>query len=71
MIKEFVIRVYPPVVNETSLLVSNWNYSVSNILAYMNNGISVTKYSDLYWDLVKQFADIAEEYKFNVHFITQ
>lgn len=69
LIKEFVIRVYPPVVNETSLLVSNWNYFGSNILAYMNNGISVTKYSDLYWDLVKQFADIAEEYKFNVHFI--
>ena len=32
--KSFVIRVYPPVINKTSLLVSNWNYFDSRILAY-------------------------------------
>ncbi|MDD3900885.1 MAG: hypothetical protein PHX22_06615, partial [Dysgonamonadaceae bacterium] len=37
--KSFVIRVYPPVINKTSLLVSNWNYFDSRILAYMNNGV--------------------------------
>ncbi len=67
--KSFVIRVYPPVINKTSLLVSNWNYFDSRILAYMNNGVNVKKYSVLYWDLVKQFAEVAGEYKFNVHFI--
>jgi len=67
--KTFIIRVYPPVINKTSLMVSNWNYFDSNILAYMNNEINVKKYSVLYWNLVKQFADVAWEYKFNVHFI--
>ncbi|MFR0678972.1 glycoside hydrolase domain-containing protein [Parabacteroides sp. Marseille-P3160] len=67
--KLFYIKVYPVAVREISLLTTNWYYLDSPTLAYMNNKTKVDMHSDLYWQLVRKFAEVSAEYKNNVHFI--
>ncbi|MDD2244808.1 DUF4091 domain-containing protein [Proteiniphilum propionicum] len=68
--KPFFIKVYPVVVDNISLSTTNWYFMDSQTLAYMNNGTPVTRYSDFYWQLVREFAKISAEYKNNTHYIS-
>ncbi len=62
------IEVFEPVVDETSLWVTNWIFL--DRLSYLNNNEDVPEYSPLYWDLVAEFADFLSDYRQNVVFLS-
>ena len=61
------IKVYKPIIEKTSLWVTNWFFDK---LEYMNNGQTVEKYSDLYWQLWHVMAKMMREYRQNVAMIS-
>ncbi|WP_106830818.1 DUF4091 domain-containing protein [Parabacteroides pacaensis] len=66
--KDFHIRVYPVVLDKSSLFISNWSAHFNPIiLGYLNNNEDVEIYSDLYWSLIKMHAKIMAEHRQNVH----
>jgi hypothetical protein len=62
--KPFSIEVYPPVIDKTRLLVTNW-FSFER-LDLLNKDTLLEKYSDDYWEYAKILADIMAEYRQNV-----
>jgi hypothetical protein len=62
--KSFTIKVYPPVIDKTSLLVTNW-FSFER-LDLLNKDTMLEKYSADYWAYAKTLADIMAEYRQNV-----
>ena len=64
MEKEFSIKVYEPIVKESSLWVTNW-FSLNN-WQYMNGGESVEKYSETYWNYTRKLANMMDKYRQNV-----
>ena len=65
--REMTIKVYKPVIEKTSLWVTNWFFDK---LEYLNNGHAVEKYSDLYWQLWQVMAKMMKEYRQNVAMIS-
>lgn len=64
--REFSIEVYPVAVENTSLWVTNWYNLSPNTLAYLNDGVPVEPFTDLYWKLVREIAKTMAEYRQNV-----
>ena len=65
--RELKVQVYSPVIDRTSLWVTNWfGYAFS----YMNNGKDVEPYSDMYWDLTRTLARQMAQYRQNVALIS-
>jgi len=60
----FTVRVYEPVVEKTSLWVTNW-FSLQRF-HHMNKGEPVEEYSDLYWEYTRKLARKMAEYCQNV-----
>lgn len=58
------IEVFKPVIEKTSLWVTNWIHL--DRLEYLNNNQNVEKYSDLYWELIREFARTLSSYRQNV-----
>ncbi|MEO8417080.1 MAG: DUF4091 domain-containing protein [Ginsengibacter sp.] len=67
-IKQITIEVFKPVINKTSLWVTNWFYL--DRLNYLNNNNPVEKHSDLYWELSRVMAKTLAEYRQNVAMIS-
>jgi len=66
----FQIKVYSPVVETTSLWVTNW-YSLSpDKLAMLNDGETIDQYSDTYWEMVRLVAKKMADYRQNVALIS-
>ncbi|WP_353131183.1 DUF4091 domain-containing protein [Parapedobacter pyrenivorans] len=53
----FTIRVYPPVIENTSLWVTNWIHHTPESLSFLNNGVNVPLFSTRYWELITLFAE--------------
>jgi hypothetical protein len=66
--KSFEIEVFEPVIENTSLWVSNWFFL--DRLSYLNNMEAVEKHSDLYWELSRVMARTLAEYRQNVAMIS-
>jgi len=66
--KHFEIEVFQPVVNKTSLWVTNWFFL--DRLNYLNNNEPVEKHSELYWELSHTMAKTLAEYRQNVAMIS-
>ncbi len=66
--KPFEIEVFKPVINNTSLWVTNWFFL--DRLHYLNNNEPVEKHSDLYWELTHVMAKTLAEYRQNVAMIS-
>lgn len=62
--KELSVEVFPPVIEKTSLLVTNW-FSFER-LELLNKDKILEKYSDDYWRYAKKLADIMAEYHQNI-----
>lgn len=62
--KEISIEVFQPVIDRTSLLVTNW-FSFER-LDLLNKDKKLEKFSDDYWKYAKIMADIMAEYRQNV-----
>lgn len=62
--KAISVEVYSPVIDKTSLLVTNW-FSFER-LDLLNKDKKLEKYSDDYWKYAKVMADIMAEYRQNV-----
>ena len=62
--KEISIEVFAPVIDKTSLLVTNWfSFERLNLL---NKDKKLEKFSDDYWNYAKIMADIMAEYRQNI-----
>ncbi len=66
--KPFEIEVFKPVIEKTSLWVTNWFFL--DRLHYLNNNEPVEKHSDLYWDLSRAMAKTLADYRQNVAMIS-
>ncbi len=66
--KSFEIEVFKPVIENTSLWVTNWFFL--DRLNYLNNMEPVEKHSDLYWELSRVMAKTLAEYRQNVAMIS-
>ena len=55
--KDINIKVYPVVLDEPDLWVTNWFSTETDNLKIINNEKDIEKYSDTYWNLVKKLAD--------------
>uniref|UniRef100_UPI003217FCBA DUF4091 domain-containing protein n=1 Tax=uncultured Draconibacterium sp. TaxID=1573823 RepID=UPI003217FCBA len=66
--KYFEIEVFKPVIDNTSLWVTNWFFL--DRLHYLNNNEPVEKHSDLYWELSRVIAKKLAEYRQNVAMIS-
>lgn len=65
--KAITIQVYKPVISKTSLWVTNWFFDQ---FQYLNKGVKVEKYSNLYWQLWEVMAKMMAEYRQNVAMIS-
>src|SRR5690606_23419615 len=54
--RDFVIRVYPPTIECTSLWVTNWIHHTPESLSFLNGGVDVPFFSVRYWELIALFA---------------
>ncbi len=63
MDKSFVVKVYPPVVTESTLWVTNWFH---DDFSRLNDGKPVERYSDQYWKYMAEMAGIMKAYHQNV-----
>lgn len=50
--RNFVIKVYPVTITETSLWVTNWIHHTPESLSFLNNGKPVEFYTGRYWELI-------------------
>ncbi|HMI05895.1 MAG TPA: glycoside hydrolase domain-containing protein, partial [Pedobacter sp.] len=50
--RNFVIKVYPVTITETSLWVTNWIHHTPESLSFLNNGKPVEFYTERYWELI-------------------
>ena len=66
--KKILIEVYKPVIDKTSLWVTNWFFLER--LSYLNGKKAVEKYSDTYWELTRILAKKLAEYRQNVAMIS-
>lgn len=66
--KSFEIEVFKPVIEKTSLWVTNWFFL--DRLNYLNNNEPVEKHSDLYWELSEVMAKMLARYRQNVAMIS-
>ncbi len=66
--KDFEIEVFTPVIDETSLWVTNWFFL--DRLSYLNNNEPVEKHSELYWELSRTMAKTLADYRQNVAMIS-
>jgi len=66
--KTFEIEVFKPVIENTSLWVTNWFFL--DRLHYLNKNEAVEKHSDLYWELSRVMAQTLAEYRQNVAMIS-
>jgi len=66
--KSFEIEVFEPIIENTSLWVTNWFFL--DRLSYLNNNEAVEKHSDLYWELSRVMARTLAEYRQNVAMIS-
>jgi hypothetical protein len=66
--KTMVVEVYKPVIEKTSLWVTNWFFL--DRLPYLNFMDPVEEHSDLYWELSRIMANILAEYRQNVAMIS-
>ena len=66
--KAFEIEVFKPVIENTSLWVTNWFFL--DRLDYLNNNKLVEKHSDLFWELSGVMAQTLAEYRQNVAMIS-
>ncbi len=66
--KVFDIEVFNPVIEKTSLWVTNWFFL--DRLSFLNNNQPVEKHSDLYWELARTMARALAEYRQNVAMIS-
>jgi hypothetical protein len=63
----FLIRVYEPIIDHTSLWVTNWfGYGFS----HLNQGYDVEPYSQEYWELTRKLAGQMAQYRQNVALIS-
>jgi len=66
--KTFEIEVFEPVIDKTSLWVTNWFFL--DRLHYLNNNEALEKHSELYWELSRVMAKTLAEYRQNVAMIS-
>jgi len=66
--KSFEIEVFKPVIENTSLWVTNWFFL--DRLHYLNNMEPLKKHSDLYWELSRVMAKTLAEYRQNIAMIS-
>ncbi|MGQ7870933.1 glycoside hydrolase domain-containing protein [Sunxiuqinia sp. sy24] len=66
--KSFEIEVFKPVIESTSLWVTNWFFL--DRLHYLNNNQPVEKHGDLYWELSRVMAKTLADYRQNVAMIS-
>lgn len=66
--KEISIEVFQPVIDKSSLWVTNWFFL--DRLHYLNNNEPVERHSDLYWELSRVMAKTLAEYRQNVAMIS-
>lgn len=66
--KSLEIEVFEPVIENTSLWVTNWFFL--DRLPYLNNNDPVEKHSELYWELSRVMAGTLAEYRQNVAMIS-
>jgi hypothetical protein len=66
--KDFEIEVFEPVIEKSSLWVTNWFFL--DRLHYLNNNEPVEKHSDLYWELSRVMAKTLADYRQNVAMIS-
>lgn len=63
-------KVYPVVLPEQTLWVTNWFSTSDNCLKLMNNDQPVVRYSEQYWEFIKVLAKKMRDYKQNVYLIS-
>ncbi len=68
--RTFIVRVYKPVIDTTSLWVTNWFSLSSERLALLSGGEPVAPFTNSYWDLVRLIARKMAEYRQNVALIS-
>lgn len=68
LVRDMEIEVYNPIIEKTSLWVTNW-FNIDR-LGMMDNGVSVEKYSNQYWDNIRMLAAKMAEYRQNVAIIS-
>lgn len=61
-----VLKVWPVVLEETSLLTVNWCFDFAECLRHWNAGKDVEPFSPLYWEYMKDMADALREARQNV-----
>lgn len=66
MKKEIGIKVYPVVLEEPSLWVTNWFSTSPEKMRIMNSGTEVEPYSEVYWSMVRELAAKMKECYQNV-----
>jgi len=66
--KAFEIEVFKPVIEKSSLWVTNWFFL--DRLSYLNNNEPVEKHSELYWELSRILARTLADYRQNVAMIS-
>lgn len=66
--KDFEIEVFEPVIEKSSLWVTNWFFL--DRLHYLNNMEAVEKHSELYWELSRVMAKTLADYRQNVAMIS-
>ncbi len=67
---DFNIEVFPPVVDRSSLWVTNWYNAEPDNLAHLNSGEPLALYSPKYWELLELLARKMAEYRQNVALIS-
>jgi len=68
--KQIKTKVYPVVLPEQTLWISNWFNTEENKLKLMNNNQPVVRYSERYWDLIRVLARKLRDYGQNVYYIS-
>ncbi len=66
--KSISLEVYKPVIDKTSLWVTNWFFL--DRLDYLNNNQPVEQYSDTYWELAQVMARMLSEYRQNMAMVS-
>ncbi|MEG1563674.1 MAG: DUF4091 domain-containing protein [Bacteroides sp.] len=64
--KEISIKVYPVVLDEPTLWVTNWFSTSPEMMKKFNSGTEVTPYSEPYWGMIKELAKKMKECYQNV-----
>ena len=67
-VKPISIEVFKPVIDKTSLWVTNWFFL--DRLSYLNDNQPVEKYSDNYWKLARVMAKTLAEYRQNMAMVS-